>query len=108
MDQNDLFRRLALALAIVLLIGLERGWRLREEAEAKRPPGLSTHALTGLRGGIRAALSAASQPAVLAAVLAADSVSFTAAAALFACDGSVAGTSWRPRRSPPPLSSPSA
>jgi uncharacterized membrane protein (DUF4010 family) len=80
MDQDDLFRRLALALAIGLLIGLERGWQLREEAEGERTAGLRTHALTGLLGGICAALSVASHPAVLVAGL----VSFTAAFALFA------------------------
>ena len=80
MDQDDLFRRLALALAIGLLIGLERGWQLREEAEGERTAGLRTHALTGLLGGICAALSAVSHPAVLAAGL----LSFTAAFALFA------------------------
>jgi uncharacterized membrane protein (DUF4010 family) len=80
MDQDELFRRLALALAIGLLIGLERGWQLREEAEGERTAGLRTHALTGLLGGICAALSAATQPLVLAAGL----VSFTAAFTLFA------------------------
>lgn len=80
MDQDELFRRLALALAIGLLIGLERGWQLREEAEGERTAGLRTHALTGLLGGICAALSAATHPLVLAAGL----VSFTAAFTLFA------------------------
>ena len=80
MDPDDLFRRLALALAIGLLIGLERGWQLREEAEGERTAGFRTYALTGLFGGICAALSAASHPALLAAAL----VSFTAAFALFA------------------------
>jgi uncharacterized membrane protein (DUF4010 family) len=80
MDQDELFRRLALALAIGLLIGLERGWQLREEAEGERTAGLRTHALTGLLGGICAALSAATHPLVLAAGL----VSFTGAFTLFA------------------------
>jgi uncharacterized membrane protein (DUF4010 family) len=80
MDQDELFRRLALALAIGLLIGLERGWQLREEAEGERTAGLRTHALTGLLGGVCAALSVASHAAVLVAGL----ISFTAAFALFA------------------------
>ena len=34
MDQEELFRRLAVALAIGLLIGLERGWQTREITSA--------------------------------------------------------------------------
>ena len=80
MDQVDLFRRLAVALAIGLLIGLEQGWRQREDAEGGRTAGLRTHALTGLLGGICAALSVVSHPSVLATAL----VCFTAAFTLFA------------------------
>lgn len=42
---------LALALAIGLLIGVERGWRLREEEEGGRVAGIRTFALLGLLGG---------------------------------------------------------
>jgi len=80
MDQEDLFRRLAVSLAVGLLVGLERGWQLREEAEGERTAGLRTYALTGLLGGISAAVSAASSPLLLAAAL----MSFTAAFTLFA------------------------
>jgi uncharacterized membrane protein YhiD involved in acid resistance len=58
MDQEDLFRRLAVALAVGLLVGLERGWQLRDEAEGERTAGLRTYALTGLLGGISAAVAA--------------------------------------------------
>jgi uncharacterized membrane protein YhiD involved in acid resistance len=57
MDQDELFRRLGVALAIGLLIGLERGWRAREDAEGERTAGLRTYALTGLLGGTAGALS---------------------------------------------------
>jgi uncharacterized membrane protein (DUF4010 family) len=79
MDQDELFRRLAVALAIGLLIGLERGWQLREEAEGERTAGLRTFALTGLLGGICGALSSLSSPLVLAAAL----LSFAGAFTLF-------------------------
>jgi uncharacterized membrane protein (DUF4010 family) len=80
MDQEELFQRLAISLAVGLLIGLERGWQLREEAEGERTAGLRTYALTGLLGGISAAISAVSSPLLLAAAL----VSFTGAFTLFA------------------------
>jgi uncharacterized membrane protein YhiD involved in acid resistance len=59
MEQEELFRRLAVALAIGLLVGLERGWRTREESDHQRTAGLRTFALTGLLGGICGLLSAA-------------------------------------------------
>jgi uncharacterized membrane protein (DUF4010 family) len=53
----DVFTRLAVALSIGLLIGLERGWQSREGSERARVAGLRTFALTGLLGGISGALS---------------------------------------------------
>ena len=57
MDRDDLFLRLGLALAIGFLIGLERGWKAREEKEGQRTAGLRTYSLIGLLGGIFAALT---------------------------------------------------
>lgn len=79
MDQEELFRRLAVALAIGLLVGLERGWQTREETDRQRAAGLRTFALTGLLGGISAAISAVTSPIVLAATL----LAFTAAMGAF-------------------------
>lgn len=47
---------LAAALAVGLVIGLERGWREREQAEGSRVAGLRTFALIGLFGGVTAQL----------------------------------------------------
>ena len=69
MDQEELFRRLAVALAIGLLIGLERGWQTRDERDHQRTAGLRTFALSGLLGGICGLMSAVSSPIVLAAGL---------------------------------------
>jgi uncharacterized membrane protein (DUF4010 family) len=77
MEQDELFRRLAVALAIGLLIGLERGWQLREEAEGERTAGLRTFALTGLLGGICGAITATGSPLVLPAALLAFGAAFT-------------------------------
>ena len=59
MDTFELIQRLAVALAIGLVIGIERGWKQREEPEGDRAAGLRTHALSGLLGGIWGALARA-------------------------------------------------
>ena len=69
MDQEELFRRLGVSLAIGLLVGLERGWQTREESDHQRTAGLRTFALTGLLGGICGLTSLVSSPFVLAAGL---------------------------------------
>jgi uncharacterized membrane protein (DUF4010 family) len=48
--------RLALALGIGLLFGLERGWRSREEPPGARAAGIRTFALSGLLGGVFGAI----------------------------------------------------
>ncbi|MEZ5774665.1 MAG: DUF4010 domain-containing protein [Hyphomicrobiaceae bacterium] len=68
MDMLDLFQRLALALAIGLLVGIERGWQDREEAEGERTGGVRTFALTGLLGGVWAAIVAGGGPGGLIAL----------------------------------------
>jgi uncharacterized membrane protein (DUF4010 family) len=77
MEQADLFRRLAVALAIGLLIGLERGWQMREEAEGERTAGLRTYALAALLGGICGAASKIASPLLLPAAFLAFAAAFT-------------------------------
>ncbi len=57
MTELELFKRLAVALAIGLLVGLERGWQAREDADGERTAGVRTYALVGLLGGVASALS---------------------------------------------------
>ncbi|NFV80184.1 MgtC/SapB family protein [Magnetospirillum aberrantis] len=52
MDHVELFQRLGLALAIGLLMGVERGWQAREAAHGGPLAGIRTFALIGLLGGI--------------------------------------------------------
>ncbi len=59
METIELFQRLGLALAIGFLIGLERGWKTRNEPEGGRSAGLRTHALAGVLGGVWGALAVA-------------------------------------------------
>lgn len=51
------FYSLAVALAIGLLIGIERGWKKRESVEGSRIAGVRTFGLIGLLGGASALLS---------------------------------------------------
>lgn len=53
----DLLQRLALSLAIGLLVGLERGWKERAQPDGSRAAGFRTYGLIGLLGGIWGALS---------------------------------------------------
>lgn len=58
---DPLVMRLGLALAIGLLVGLERGWREREAPAGSRTAGIRTYGISGLVGGATAALGDASQ-----------------------------------------------
>jgi uncharacterized membrane protein YhiD involved in acid resistance len=52
----EMFQRLAMALGIGFLVGIERGWRHREAPEGSRAAGLRTHAVIGLMGGMTGAM----------------------------------------------------
>ena len=78
-DALDLFERLGLALAIGLLIGLERGWRERDQDDGTRTAGIRTYGLIGLLGGIWGALTPVLGPVPLAA----GALAFSAAFILF-------------------------
>lgn len=56
---DGLLPRIGLALAIGLLVGLERGWRERDEPAGSRTAGIRTYGISGLLGGVLAALSQA-------------------------------------------------
>ena len=60
MDIDQLLSRLAVALGIGLLVGLERGWKTRGVTPGRRAAGVRTFALCGLLGGLVAALAQAS------------------------------------------------
>jgi uncharacterized membrane protein (DUF4010 family) len=65
MEQFELLTRLAVALAIGLLTGLERGWQMRDEEAGKRVAGVRTFAISGLLGGIAAAVAIKTDAVVL-------------------------------------------
>jgi len=66
MNDVSLLLRFAVALAIGLLIGLERGWKQREEAEGERTAGLRTYTLIALLGALSAVLASHTSPLFLA------------------------------------------
>lgn len=71
MNDTEIFLRFGLALAIGLLLGLERGWHGRDESEGRRTAGIRTFALASLFGALAAWLATVTAPAVLAVALAA-------------------------------------
>ena len=75
----DALQRLAVALAIGFLVGIERGWKQRDEKEGDRVAGLRTHALSGLFGG----LTGLTLPLAGPLFVAAESLGFAALFILF-------------------------
>lgn len=70
MTDFDLLSRLAVALAIGLLAGIERGWHTRDEEDHRRAAGFRTFAISGLLGGVAGAISLKTGPVVLGLVFA--------------------------------------
>jgi uncharacterized membrane protein (DUF4010 family) len=77
MDTAEQFERLGIALAIGLLIGLERGWRERDAQGGSRTAGIRTFTLIGLLGGIWGVMTPLLGPAPLAAAAFGFAVAFT-------------------------------
>lgn len=88
LDANQPLLRLAVALLLGALIGIERGWVARQQRAGLRIAGVRTHALVGLLGGIAALLS--------------ESVSPWAFPLIFLAVAATALVAWRARHDDPP------
>lgn len=77
MDFLLAMERLTVALAVGFLVGVERGWKQREEAEGSRVAGLRTYTLIGLLGGISGLLGTAYGSAAFVGMLAAFALPWT-------------------------------
>jgi uncharacterized membrane protein (DUF4010 family) len=80
----ETLQHLAVATAIGLLVGVERGWRERKEAAGKRTAGIRTFTLIGLLGGIVGAIARVlNDPVAASVVIAVGIAAFTAVFATF-------------------------
>lgn len=65
---TDLLLAMAVALAVGLVVGFERGWHEREAPEGSRVAGIRTFALVGLAGGLVAIIGSILSPLVAASL----------------------------------------
>lgn len=66
----EAFQRLSLALAIGILVGIERGWQEREAAPGKRVAGIRTYGLSSFLGGLCGFLQPMTGPILPVAIFA--------------------------------------
>jgi len=78
MPELNLFMRLGVALAIGLMVGLQRGWQSRDDEEHGRAAGFRTFGLTGLMGGVAGHLSTSLGPTFAGSVFLAFTAVFLA------------------------------
>ncbi|MGR9051607.1 MAG: MgtC/SapB family protein [Gammaproteobacteria bacterium] len=65
MAELENFKLLGIALAIGLLVGLERGWEMRDRDEGTRVAGIRTYGLIALLGGIWALIAVQVDPTLM-------------------------------------------
>lgn len=78
MDQSQILSRLTISLAIGLLVGLERGWRTRDEQDHQRAAGFRTFALSGLLGGVTGAVALQTNGLIIGVVFLGHTAAFAA------------------------------
>jgi uncharacterized membrane protein (DUF4010 family) len=76
MEITEVLQRLGLALAIGILVGIERGWQERETAPGKRTAGIRTFGLSGFLGGLTGFLDLTLGPILPAAIFTTFGIAF--------------------------------
>ena len=96
MENFEIVQRFGLAIAIGAVVGIERHWRERDEAEGGRTAGLRTFTLTGMLGGTAGliAKSLSSAPDASGIVIVGFFVAFSSIFALFQLRESIADKSY--------------
>lgn len=88
----DPFLHIVLALALGLLIGVQRGWATREEEAGTRVAGIRTFGLLGLAGGMAGALGADDPALAVVVITVAAGLILLGYAQVMRRGGSVSGT----------------
>lgn len=78
-QEQQVIYQLGVALAIGLLVGVERGWHSRDQEEGSRVAGIRTFALVGLLGGVIGLITTQVGPLLLAIVFLAITILVVAA-----------------------------
>lgn len=91
MDEVEQLTRLGSALAIGLLVGIERGWQERDTNEGGRVAGVRTYGLVGLLGGLSGLVSLHLHAAFLTGGFIAITIVFVVAYAITARNGEDVG-----------------
>jgi uncharacterized membrane protein (DUF4010 family) len=80
----EVLQQLAVATAIGLLVGVERGWRERKSGPGMRTAGIRTFTLIGLLGGLFGAIARSlEEPVAAAIILSVGTLAFTAVFATY-------------------------
>ena len=66
---DPLLLRMAAALAVGLLLGVERGWSLRGEIDGSRVAGIRTFVLLAMAGGVAGVVATSGAPLIAAAIV---------------------------------------
>ncbi|MBK5929804.1 MgtC/SapB family protein [Halochromatium salexigens] len=91
-EEHRILVELAVALAIGLLFGLERGWHNEQDADSRKPAGVRTFGLIGLLGGVGGVIAQALSPIVLGLLFVALAAVAVGSYLLHVCENAATGS----------------
>ncbi len=92
MSETELLYRMAVALVVGLIVGVERGWHEREIPEGRRVAGVRTFTLIGFAGGLAGILGVELGAVVVAALIVAIAAIVLAARLVIASEKDIGAT----------------